>query len=414
MLAEIKKLSVEKKGYGLPFYLVLLFLLFDYGRPQAFFPILGAIHPGWILQGSLFVCLFLRGKVFNFKDIQTKCFVVLILLMTLHIAIATNNYMAYLIWKPIVLYFVIYLGIVGFVDSFTKVETFIQIWLVINLVGALVGLKNGGRIPNSGFMGDENDFALVMNMATAFGYFMFLGADSLKRKLFYMTATGVFIAANVVSFSRGGLVGLLFVGFYCWYKASKRLLFAVVIAGVAGVLYFSAPSAYWDRVWSIKDEVRNIKEQNISGTGEGRWYAWEIGLRMFAEHPIIGVGQGNYNVLSHEYQKPEELLSRRPMWGRAAHSLYLTIIQELGLVGSGLFFCMLYFAWRGLKRLRREVSETRDGLFMDSGRLKFIIYGINGALFGFLTSATFISVFDYPHYWVLIAIATAVGNITKN
>jgi len=108
--------------YDFPFYLLLIYLFFEYGRPQSFFPVIGALHPGYILHTLLFLCLFLKGKLLNFKNIQTRCFLGLLLLTTLHGPIAVNNYYAYLIWRGTLLYFIVYLSIVNFVDSFEKIE----------------------------------------------------------------------------------------------------------------------------------------------------------------------------------------------------------------------------------------------------------------------------------------------------
>jgi len=403
-----------KKGlFDLPFYLILIHLFFDYGRPQSFFPIIGALHPGYILHTLLFLCLFLKGKLLNFKNIQTKCFLGIILLMTLHGPIAVNNYYAYLIWRGTLLYFIVYLSIVNFVDSFPKIEKYIDIWITINVFCAFVGIKHGGKVPNSGFMGDENDFALVMNMAIPFAYFMFLETNSTKKKILYLSACCIFIAANVASLSRGGFVGLVPVILYCWYKTPKKVLSTIIVAIMISVLYFSASPKYWD-------EVRSIKEENIQkGTGEGRWYSWKLGWRMFLDHPIIGVGQGNYPILAPKYQTPGEALYRRPVWGRAVHSLYFTLIPELGLVGILLFSGMLYFSYKDLKWILKKEKESllkqnqSKEIIQQLHKIKFIIFGITGAMLGYLVSGAFLSVLYYPHFWLLIALFVSIRNIVE-
>ena len=127
MVSYINQTNKNKNSF--PFYLILIHLFFDYGRPQSFFPIIGALHPGWVIHLSLLACLFLKGRLLNFKDIQTKCFLGLLLLMMLHGPIAKNNYWAYQIWRSTTLYFIVYLSIVNFVDSFAKIEKYIDIWL---------------------------------------------------------------------------------------------------------------------------------------------------------------------------------------------------------------------------------------------------------------------------------------------
>lgn len=192
-------------------------------------------------------------------------------------------------------------------------------------------------------MGDENDFALAMNMAMPFAYFIFLESHSFRKKLLYLSAVGLFIAANVASFSRGGFVGLIFVIAYCWSKTPRKFLATVLITMIVGVLLFFATATYWD-------EMRTIKQESIyQGTGEDRWYLWKVAWRMFLDHPVIGVGPDNFGVEFPSYVLPDDSNSfyvGNPFrgWGRVSHSLYFTVIPELGLIGIFLFSAMLYHA----------------------------------------------------------------------
>jgi len=399
----------DRKTYNFPFYLLLIYLFFDYGRPQSFFPFIGALHPGWVIHPLLFLCLLLKNKLFNLKNIQTKCFLGLILLMMLHGPIAVNNYWAYKIWRGTMLYFIVYLSIVNFVDSFEKIEKYIDIWIIINVFCAFVGLKHGGRVPNSGFMGDENDFALVMNMAIPFAYFMFLETDSIKKKIFYLTACGLFIGANVASFSRGGFVGLLPVAAYCWYKTPRKALATIVMSLMLIVFLAFTTESYWA-------EMKTIKEENIQkGTGAGRWYLWKCAWRMFLDHPIIGVGQGNFPWNVHLY---EPLTTKRLHGGKAVHSLYFTLIPELGLVGILLFSGMLYFSYKDLKWILKKEFLLKQNqskeIIQQLHKIRFIIFGITGAMLGYLVSGAFLSVLYYPHFWFLIALTVSLKNIVDS
>ena len=408
---EIERgIKTKIDNFNFPFYLLLILLFFEYGRPQSFFPIIGILHPGYILYISLFLCLFLKNKLFNLKNIQTKCFLGLILLMTLHGPIAVNNFSAYAVWRGIIVYFIAYLSIVNFVDSFPKIVKYIDIWIIINVFCAFVGLKHGGRVPNSGFMGDENDFALVMNMAIPFAYFMFLETNSTKKKILYLSACCIFIAANVASLSRGGFVGLVPVILYCWYKTPKKFLSTIIVAIMISVLYFSASPKYWQ-------EVRSIKEENIQkGTGEDRWYLWNISWRMFLDHPIIGVGQGNAPWHISEYEPPGGIYGRSRA-GSAIHSLYFTLIPELGLVGILLFSGMLYFSYKDLKWILKKEKEfllkqnQSKEIIQQLHKIRFIIFGITGAMLGYLVSGAFLSVLYYPHFWLLISLCVALKNM---
>lgn len=382
------------------FYLLMMYLLIEYGRPQALIPALGYLRPGIIIIGLLGIYLIVTGKV-RFENAQSKCMLGFLLLSAIHVPIAVNNYWAFQGFRMFMIYLIIFLSITAFINSSESLNRFINFWIWINVLNALVGIKHGGKVSFSGYMGEENDFALVMNMAIPLAYFMFVGSESIKKKIIYLSACGLFIIAEVASLSRGGFVGLVPVIFYCWYKTPKKILATIIIALLIGFLYVTAPSDYWNEIKSIKEE--NIKE----GTGETRWYLWKIAWRIFLDHPIIGVGPGNYPWRSGEYQPEEDLNFRPSIAGKAAHSIYFTLIPEFGLAGILLFSAMLYHSYKNSRAIIKKKNLLSDEL----KKSRFILLGTIGALLGYLGSGIFLSVFYYAHFWLLLAIASAVKNI---
>ena len=115
----------KKTSYDLPFYFVLIFLLFEYGRPQGLLPVIGKLRIGMIIQLLLLLFLIAKKNSLNMRLIQSKCFLGLILLMTLHGPFATNNYWAFMRWYSTVLYFIVFLSIINFVDSYSKIKIYI-------------------------------------------------------------------------------------------------------------------------------------------------------------------------------------------------------------------------------------------------------------------------------------------------
>jgi len=216
----------------------------------------------------------------------------------------------------------------------------------------------------------------------------------------------------VASFSRGGFVGLVPVILYCWYKTPKKVLSTIIIAIMISVLYFSASPKYWQ-------EVKSIKEENIQkGTGEDRWYLWKLAWKVFLDYPIIGVGQGNISWNIGKYQPLEDLKYRRGVGGKAVHSLYFTLIPELGLVGILLFSGMLYFSYKDLKWILKKEFLLKQNqskeIIQQLHKIRFIIFGITGAMLGYLVSGAFLSVLYYPHFWFLIALTVSLKNIVDS
>ena len=173
------------------FYLVLAYLLFEFGRPQDSIPGLGVIPFGTGLSVLILLNVLMSGKL-NFSRLQTKLWLPLFAVMAIHVPIAVNNYWALMTFKDMFLLYCVYLGIVTFVDSLEKMMTLIKMWLGTHVFLAVMGVaKGGGGI--GGWMGDENDFCMVMNMVVPFGYFLLFSTTGVAQKMKYLGFLGTFI-----------------------------------------------------------------------------------------------------------------------------------------------------------------------------------------------------------------------------
>ena len=98
---------------------------------------------------------------------------------------------------------------------------------------------------------------------------------------------------------------------------------------------------------------------------DGRWSLWELGWRVFLEHPWFGAGAGQYNTafraLGLSPAKDDITISH-------PHNLYLDMLYAHGLVGFclGMVF-LLGFLWWGYRRIRprltAECAEKSPSLY---------------------------------------------------
>ena len=92
-------------------------------------------------------------------------------------------------------------------------------------------------------------------------------------------------------------------------------------------------------------------------TGRGRLMIWVETFLMWARHPWLGVGLGQYNL--HQLEAQHRFFALGD-WTRAfhqnaafvldAHNQYLQILAEQGLLGFGLFLFLVSLSMRGAKR----------------------------------------------------------------
>lgn len=130
----------------------------------------------------------------------------------------------------------------------------------------------------------------------------------------------------------------------------------LVLAGVVGVAV-----AIWgagqasDRWQEFKDPepVSGGPERFQSASGSGRYQFWETAVDAARSEPLLGIGPGTY-----EYYWARE--GSLAVFSRDAHSLYLEMLAELGIVGLflivGLVAGGFAFAARGI----RQLSEARQ------------------------------------------------------
>jgi len=393
------------------FYLVLVSLLFEFGRPQALIPGLKIIPFATGVDVLLLLNVVMSGKL-SLARVQTKLWIPLFVLMALHVPLARNNFWALMTFKDMLLIFGLYLGIVTYVNSLEKMLTLMKVWMGILVFLAVMGIAKGGH-GIGGWMGDENDFCMVMVMATPFAYFLLFSSTGVVQKMKYLGFLGSFILAAMASLSRGGFIGLASVAAYCWYRSPKKLnaLIVVVVAVVFMLLF--APATYWDEIGSSTSE-----ETMKYGTGAARLYTWGIGMDMFLANPIIGIGQSNFP-WTFEVYEAGETFHERSFGGRQAHSAWVTLVAELGIAGIVIIGAMLLQCYKDLKLVRTRFapadSRHKHGQTVQAGEdvRVYLARAMEGSLIGFIVSGVFISILWYPSLWVLMAFVVALRNISE-
>lgn len=394
------------------FYLVFVYLLLEFGRPQELIPALRVIPLGTGLSVLILLKVLMSGKL-DFSRLQTKLWLPLLAVMAIHVPIAVNNYWALMTFKDMFLLYCVYLGIVTFVDSLEKMLTLMKMWLGILGFLAVMGVAKGG-VGIGGWMGDENDFCMVMNMAVPFGYFLLFSATGVVQKMKYLGFLGTFILAAMATLSRGGFLGLASVAAYCWYRSPKKLNALIVVVVAVLFMLVLAPERYWDEIASSTSE----ETMGAEGTGGARLYTWGIGMEMFLHNPIIGIGQSNFPWTIDLYEAGRTFHTRS-FGGRVAHSAWVTLISELGLVGIVIIGAMLLQCYKDLKLVRMRFapmeSRQKHGQIVQVGEdvRAYLARAMEGSLIGFIVSGVFISVLWYPSLWIMLAFVVALRNISE-
>jgi O-antigen ligase len=127
---------------------------------------------------------------------------------------------------------------------------------------------------------------------------------------------------------------------------------------------------------------------------------------MFLDHPLLGVGAGNYTVHFDRYADAVGFSARdyeQPGEVHYPHNLYLEIAAETGLVGLALFAGAIVAAFAALRRAHSTLLARGDVASADLARAFEI------ALVGYLVSSVFLHGHFQRYLWLLFGFAAALA-----
>lgn len=175
------------------------------------------------------------------------------------------------------------------------------------------------------------------------------------------------------------------------------LLVAMVLFPLAGgkadVLF---PVQYYqERMSSLKNIGANFRGEP-EGRSIGRGYS--IPLAIFREHPIMGMGLGNYPYYYSEYIDSPRIVLATPF------SLYLRLLTELGIVGTSLFLLFVSATlWRLLRIIRRSYRGASDR------RLRPFAVAALIAIVGVMIARVGVDgLFTDSYLWVMLGVGIAI------
>ena len=176
---------------------------------------------------------------------------------------------------------------------------------------------------------------------------------------------------------------------------NKKLIIPLAILIL--LMIFFAPPYVESRLKSIVDMQH---PENVS-----RLMMWRAGLKIFAEHPIVGVGDIDLGVLMKEHAEP----GYPDLWGHL-HNVGLQFLATLGIIGFtaviAMFVMMAVTEWRIYAKNRGDWfrgSLTLGALAVFAG------FQVNG-----LTEWTFGDQEVVILLWISLGFALAVGRLGGN
>lgn len=270
------------------------------------------------------------------------------------------------------------------------------------------GIRQGGLIWSSKWLGDENEISILVVCAIPFAFMFFQLYKNRIRKFLYILSLAVYLTLIVVANSRGGSLALFATGFFCWTFIEKkvRALLIIFIAGI-GISLF-APQKWFN-------EIKTIQQGTSESTAFDRSYGWKLAALMFQDYPLCGVGMFNYPELYVPYNlqyrmKTDRHPKRDPHIKRVAHSTPIEWIAETGILGTLIFSFMLFSIHSNWKHIKiRNKSDTNESFqYIKTYNNATIV-----SMLGFWTGALTLSILFWPFFWTLLLFCEMERNVYK-
>jgi O-antigen ligase len=385
--------------FKLAYKFVLFFMVIYFARPEDWIPGLHYLHLAMVM-GTIAILAFL-GELGSARARWPREVVYLFLLlgqMVLTIPFSP-------VWRggafkvtrefadvvPMVL--VICLA-VNTLPRLRRVLFWQAVSVAVVAVVAVVKFRNaGGRLEGilNGNYANPNDFALTVVIALPICLAFMLRSRNNLVKFVWFGCMGAMTYSVVLSASRSGILAFVFaMAVALWHfsiKGHYRYLL-MVFGGLAVCALLTSGSQLKKRYEAIFNPQ---EDQSAYGSAEQRNMLLKRSIELTLEHPIFGLGPGNFNTAS-------------GVW-RVTHNTYTQISSETGLPGFILYVMILVCAWQNLRRAKRMIrGQTELSLFATA---------IEASLVAFLVGSFFASEgYQYFTYF-LIADTTAVYQIAR-
>lgn len=331
---------------------------------------------------------------------EVKCVFALIALALVTMPIASSPGMAWEEFNNIfikaVLMFIVMVNVVR-----TRARLMGLIWLSL-VTGVYLGYTAFGMylrgeftvegyrigVEIGGMFGNPNDMSIHFITMIPIAISLMLASRNKLMKLVYLAVTITMICGNMVTYSRGGFLGLIAGSAVLAWKLGRRN--RVLVSSLAIVAFslitFLAPNNFGLRVLSIF-----IPGLDGAGSSDQRRELLERSILVSIRNPW-GVGIGNF-----------------PIYGvrnLVSHNAYTQVSSELGILGLIAYLIFIISPFRKLGAIERTLfkREEFDWFY-------YLSIGLQASIVGYMVSSFFASVAYNWFIYYLIAYAVAFRRV---
>jgi O-antigen ligase len=336
----------------------------------------------------------------------SKSFLTLVIFFISYTLLSTiNPLLKSSFWKYMLQYYANYIILTTCIRKPSQLLLIVDIFILAVMHTAFRGVRSKGLIWGDTFLGDENEVSVLAVCALTFAFLLFMVYKSKIKRIFYGTAVGLFLGLIAIAASRGGALALFGVSLLCFLLIKRKMRTLFFLALIVAIFVQFAPKKFFNEV----DTIQQGTEEN---TASDRVFSWTIGYKMFQNHPLFGVGPGNFPEYFGPYVGRYKHTIKRPTHHnefskRVAHSTPVEWLASTGIVGSAILLILLfslYLNWRDNRKIGKKYKRINPS---DSNWILIEAIGNSAAIavVGFWIGASFITIYISPFFWFLIPIS---------
>ena len=272
---------------------------------------------------------------------------------------------------------------------------------------SVTGLTATGVERLAGPIGEKNRYAQIMLMLVPIGFMAFIAERRLILRAMALASAGLAAMAMALTFSRGAAVAAGVVLFAMVVLRYIRLRYLLAAVGIAAVVLAAVPQ-YADRVLTLGSVAALFSDEAVGSSADNSLLSRATenltAINVFADHPLVGVGPGQFSEYYRQYSDEIGLSVRAQ--DREAHNLYLGLAAEAGAIGLGAFLVAVTVTLVGLARARRAALATRPDLAaLASGFLLAIV--------AYLASGVFLHLSYARYFWLMLALGGVAAIVVR-
>jgi putative inorganic carbon (HCO3(-)) transporter len=195
-------------------------------------------------------------------------------------------------------------------------------------------------------VGGPNQLAGLLLSLLPFLVALVICSKSFFVRLMLIGCGGLTLIVLLLTGARIALIALVALAIFYVLHSKRKVLSFVVGVVLAFTLWVTLPRQYQQRYLTVKQYAEGGK---LDDSNKLRLAIWDAGWRMFLDHPILGVGAGQFpTAYGTVYSGGYHTAWMNP------HNLLLQVACELGLVGLVAFGYFLIQVWKGNSKILRS------------------------------------------------------------